>query len=175
MDVLAAIDLYCDAVPRSAATVETIGSFTLFVAQVSAWPYYARPTLGATAFFPQDLLRVRERQRSLNAPQALEWVAEVAPKVRKAAELAGLEVHEHPLLVLDPDERHHLLPPQDVMLPAEARRRSPASRRPWQVSRLPRPERLWEARQPRTLRKPPRNAPRRPSSSSENDYAPDWL
>src|SRR5688572_12278029 len=115
-DVLAAINTYCDAAPRSAATAESIGSFTLFVNQASARPYYARPTLGATAFLDQDLLRVRERQRSLKVPQTLEWIAELVPEVRTAAEMAGFEVHEHPLLVLDPDERRHPLPPQDVTL-----------------------------------------------------------
>ena len=43
---LAELERYYDAVPRSAARVEEIGPFTLFVG-TGAWPYYARPRLDA--------------------------------------------------------------------------------------------------------------------------------
>jgi ribosomal protein S18 acetylase RimI-like enzyme len=48
-----------------------------------------------------DVEAVRRRQRVLGVPESFEWVAEVTPSLRPAAERAGLEVHEHPLMVLD--------------------------------------------------------------------------
>ena len=114
--LLPAIEAYYDAVPRTAARTESLGPFTLFVNPGPGWPYYARPTLGATAFTPADVVRVRERQRSLGVPEALEWVAEMTPRVRPAAEAAGLHVREHPLLVLDPSEHRHLPPLAGVVI-----------------------------------------------------------
>jgi ribosomal protein S18 acetylase RimI-like enzyme len=100
-DLLADIEAYYDAVPRHAADVETLGPFTLFVKRGSGWPYYARPTLGATSFAASDVVRVRERQRTLGVPEAFEWVAETSPGLRMAVEAAGLAAHDHPLMVLD--------------------------------------------------------------------------
>ncbi|MGW2253992.1 GNAT family N-acetyltransferase [Kitasatospora sp. NPDC001660] len=99
------IERYYDAVPRSAARVEDFGPLTLFVREGAGWPYYARPTLGheGPAATVDDVRRVLARQRELGAPEAFEWVAEHDPGLRAAVEEAGLTVHEHPLLVLGPE------------------------------------------------------------------------
>jgi GNAT superfamily N-acetyltransferase len=68
-------------VPRSAARVEEVGPFTLFVG-TGAWPYYARPRLGlqeeCTA---ADVEAVRRRQRELNVPETFEWAAWRMPDI----------------------------------------------------------------------------------------------
>ncbi|WP_328959391.1 GNAT family N-acetyltransferase [Kitasatospora purpeofusca] len=99
---------YYDAVPRSSARVEDFGPLSLFVAEGAGWPYYARPALGheGPAVTAEDVRRVRARQRELGLPEAFEWVAEHDPLLRAAVEEAGLTVHEHPLLVLDPQDEH---------------------------------------------------------------------
>jgi ribosomal protein S18 acetylase RimI-like enzyme len=94
------IERYLDAVPRSAAAVEQVGPFTLFLKR-DAWPYYARPTLGAQRFTVDDVRAVLARQRELDQPRALEWVHDVAPDLLAAAREAGVEVSEHPLMVLE--------------------------------------------------------------------------
>ncbi|MFJ1704769.1 GNAT family N-acetyltransferase [Kitasatospora sp. NPDC088346] len=104
-DLLARIERYYDAVPRSAARTEDFGPLTLFVRDGEGWGYYARPTLGwdgppATA---ADVERVRARQRELGVPESFEWVAENAPGLREAVEAGGLAVNAHPLMALDPD------------------------------------------------------------------------
>lgn len=74
--VLDEIDAYCDAVPRSAATVEAHGPFTLFIGS-GPWPYYARPArryLGSITV--EDVDMVRARQRDLGVPEAFEWIGE---------------------------------------------------------------------------------------------------
>ncbi|MFF7631990.1 GNAT family N-acetyltransferase [Kitasatospora sp. NPDC008050] len=102
-DLLARLERYYDAVPRTAARTEDFGSLTLFVREGAGWPYYARPALpGAAPVTEADVRRVRARQRELGIPEAFEWVAETSPTLRAAAERAGLAVHEHPLMVLDP-------------------------------------------------------------------------
>nr|WP_234434860.1 MULTISPECIES: GNAT family N-acetyltransferase [Streptomyces] len=101
------IERYYDAVPRSAAHAEDFGPLTLFVRKgTTGWHYYARPALGhdGPAATAEDVRRVLERQRELGAPEAFEWVAERNPELRAAVEAAGLTVHEHPLLVLGPQD-----------------------------------------------------------------------
>ncbi|MFG2918686.1 GNAT family N-acetyltransferase [Kitasatospora sp. NPDC048298] len=100
------IERYYDAVPRGAARTEDFGPLTLFVREDAGWPYYARPTLDHTgpAATAEDVRRVLERQRELGVPEAFEWVAERTPGLRAAVEAAGLTVHEHPLLVLGPQD-----------------------------------------------------------------------
>jgi hypothetical protein len=44
--LLARLERYYDAVPRSGARVERHGPLTLFVKRGGGWPYYARPALG---------------------------------------------------------------------------------------------------------------------------------
>ncbi|HLF75923.1 MAG TPA: GNAT family N-acetyltransferase [Dehalococcoidia bacterium] len=103
--LLARIEAYYDAVPRSAALVESVGPFTLFYNPGPGWSYYARPSLGSTRFSLVDLQAVRERQRALQVLEALEWVAETSPELGAIAEAAGLDVVAHPLLVLVLSER----------------------------------------------------------------------
>jgi hypothetical protein len=103
-ELLATIETYYDAAPRSAAVAEDCWPFTLFV-QTETWPYYARPALGAKDFAADHVRRVRARQRELGVPETFEWVAETTPALRPAAELAGLAVADHPLLVLEGVER----------------------------------------------------------------------
>ncbi|GAA4587362.1 hypothetical protein GCM10023194_36030 [Planotetraspora phitsanulokensis] len=102
--VLDRLECYYDAVPRSAAQAEEFGPLTLFVREGEGFPYYARPTHGwsGTAGVA-DVSRVRERQRQLGIPESFEWVAETTPTLRAAVEASGLEVHEHPLMILDAD------------------------------------------------------------------------
>ncbi|MEU9097161.1 GNAT family N-acetyltransferase [Streptomyces sp. NPDC048361] len=100
---LGALERYYDAAPRSSARAEDFGPLTLFVREGAGWPYYARPTPGASGpVSAADVDAVRARQRELGAPEAFEWVAEVSPGLRAAVEESGLAVHEHPLMVLDP-------------------------------------------------------------------------
>jgi ribosomal protein S18 acetylase RimI-like enzyme len=98
--LLTEIEAYYDAVPRTATRAEQIGPFTLFVNDGAGWPYYARPSLGATAFTASDVNRVRERQRALGVPESFEWTADVSPALRAAVEAAGLSVAEYPLMAL---------------------------------------------------------------------------
>ncbi|MFJ5552911.1 GNAT family N-acetyltransferase [Streptomyces sp. NPDC093225] len=105
MTTLDDLERYYDTVPRvGGARAEDFGPLTLFVQEdPTGWQYYARPTLGGTApATPADVERVLERQRELKVPQALEWVAETTPGLRAAVEAAGVPVHSHPLMVLDP-------------------------------------------------------------------------
>jgi predicted GNAT family acetyltransferase len=91
------IEAYYDAVPRSAARVEEIGPFTLFVG-TGAWPYYARPRLGVEqAFSADEVEAVRARQRELGVPEAFEWVHETTPSLLDAM---PLDVMQAPLMVL---------------------------------------------------------------------------
>ncbi len=101
IDVIDVIDAYCDDVPRSAATVEAFGPFSLFVG-AGPWPYYARPTRRcADPVSADDVAAVRDRQRQLGVPEAFEWIAESSPDVAAAIEEAGLAISAHPLMVLD--------------------------------------------------------------------------
>ncbi|MFF0294805.1 GNAT family N-acetyltransferase [Kitasatospora sp. NPDC004614] len=102
--VLARLEEFFDAVPRFSATAEEHGPFTLFVRTGPGWHYYARPQLGGDGpFTAADVERVRARQRELGAPESFEWVHETSPGLRAPIESSGLEVHEHPLLVLELD------------------------------------------------------------------------
>jgi ribosomal protein S18 acetylase RimI-like enzyme len=100
--LLSVIDRYCDAVPRGGARVEDFGAFTLFVREdMASWPYYARPSIGWTGATTVAAVRaVLDRQRALDEPRSIEWIAECAPAVRAPVEEAGLVVSEHPLMVL---------------------------------------------------------------------------
>jgi ribosomal protein S18 acetylase RimI-like enzyme len=102
--LLERLEEYYDAVPRGAARVEDFGPLTLFVREGGGWPFYARPAWGwmGAGVAATDVLRVRRRQRELGLPESFEWVAEMTPALRAAAEEAGLAAHEHPLMVLAP-------------------------------------------------------------------------
>ncbi|MEV0415433.1 GNAT family N-acetyltransferase [Streptomyces sp. NPDC050448] len=107
---LSELERYYDAVPRvGGARAEDFGPLTLFVQEGAGWQYYARPALGAPAATRGDVERVWARQRELKVPEAFEWVAENSPSLRAAVEAAGLRVHAHPLMVLDPSAE--VLPP----------------------------------------------------------------
>jgi N-acetylglutamate synthase-like GNAT family acetyltransferase len=95
------IEAYYDAVPRSAARAEHVGPFTLFVRSAPGWPYYARPSLGATSFTPDDVQRVRHRQRELSIPETFEWVDDVTPTLADALAASGLPITRHPLMLLE--------------------------------------------------------------------------
>jgi ribosomal protein S18 acetylase RimI-like enzyme len=109
------IEGYYDCVPRAVAAVETVGPFTLFVAEDgTGWQFYARPRLdGRAAFTEADVCRVLERQRELEIPRAVEWVDEVTPTLLPAVREAGHEPHLYPLLVM----------PADVVVEADPRAR----------------------------------------------------
>ncbi|GAB2747295.1 GNAT family N-acetyltransferase [Kitasatospora kifunensis] len=129
-DLLARLERYYDAVPRTAARTEAFGPLTLFVREGAGWPYYARPALpGRAPVTEADVRRVLARQRELGIPEAFEWVAETSPTLRAAAERAGLVVHEHPLMVLAPEAptpgvpepdgtRVRIVGPEDPALPS---------------------------------------------------------
>jgi ribosomal protein S18 acetylase RimI-like enzyme len=121
--LLRRIERYYDAVPRSAARVEEHGPLRLFVAEDVPWPYYARPAGGEVT--AADVEAMRRRQWELGAPEAFEWIADLAPSLAPAARAAGLDVLEVPLMVLDDplesppvDARVRRLEPDDAALAA---------------------------------------------------------
>lgn len=103
IEVFERIDAFCDAAPRPRATAEEIGPLVLFVPVGPGWPYYARPRRVPGRQPPitsADVRAVRARQRELLIPQSFEWIEQAAPQMTPAARQAGLEVREHPLMVL---------------------------------------------------------------------------
>jgi len=103
-ELLQTLERYYDTVPRSSATTEEVGPFTLFVkTDPSGWDFYARPRLGTdVAFTSDDVALLRARQRELGVGENIEWVHETTPSLLAAARAGGLEVAECPLLVRDP-------------------------------------------------------------------------
>jgi ribosomal protein S18 acetylase RimI-like enzyme len=88
-------------VPRSAARVEEVGPFSVFVG-TGSWSYYARPRLGLEhSFTVADVSAAMARKRELGQSESVEWVHETTPSLLSAARDAGLDVLEAPLLVLD--------------------------------------------------------------------------
>jgi ribosomal protein S18 acetylase RimI-like enzyme len=101
-DLLARIETYFDAAPRSAADVEEHGAITLFVSRIP-WRFYGRPRLGLSEDIgADDVAAVRARQRELGVREAFEWVHETTPSLAGAATAAGLDVQQVPLLALEP-------------------------------------------------------------------------
>src|SRR5687768_9802698 len=98
--LLGRIDAYLDRVPRTASTPETVGPFTLFVGREGGWQYYARPTPGTSEVSAKDVATVRDRQRELRVPEAIEWIEDLVPGLTSAAEDTGLAVWAHPLMHL---------------------------------------------------------------------------
>ncbi len=99
--LLAAIERYCDGVPRSSADAFDLGPFTIFVSRIP-WRYYARPRLGLDlAVTVEDVAAVRERQRAEGVPERFEWIAEMTPSLAGAAEATGLTVTRVPLMALE--------------------------------------------------------------------------
>lgn len=99
-DILSVLERFYDAVPRPVADEHAVGPFSLFVAR-QGWPYYARPSLGASKVGPADVVAVLDEQRRLGVPRSLEWVHDTTPSLLAAARGAGMRVEEQPLLVLD--------------------------------------------------------------------------
>jgi ribosomal protein S18 acetylase RimI-like enzyme len=98
--LLRRIDAYLDGVPRTASDPEPLGPFTLFVGREGGWQYYARPTPGTSTISAADVAMVRERQRELRMPEAIEWIEDLVPGLAGAAQEAGLSVRSHPLMHL---------------------------------------------------------------------------
>jgi ribosomal protein S18 acetylase RimI-like enzyme len=76
----------------------------LFLQAGDGYPYYARPRFPGGRPTVADVVKMRERQRELGVPEALEWVHETTPDLHDAAVAAGLEVLRAPPLVLDPEK-----------------------------------------------------------------------
>ena len=101
-DLVATIDRYLDAAPRSAADEVRIGPFSVFVTR-GPWGYYARPSLPvASRFSAEEVEAVSIAQRARLQSVAFEWLVDTAPGVGPACAAAGLIVTERPLLVCDP-------------------------------------------------------------------------
>jgi predicted GNAT family acetyltransferase len=99
-DLLQEIEAFYDAVPRPRADAHEQGPFTLFVAR-TGWPYYARPSLGATQVTESDVRAVVDLANRMHVPVSLEWVHETTPALADAAQAAGMRVHRMPLLMLE--------------------------------------------------------------------------
>ena len=98
--LLSRIEEYLDAAPRSAATTEQVGPFTVFVKGPGTWSYYARPSPGSRDISAGDVEDVRRRQRELGLAETFEWLADLQPDLASTLREAGLDVIEYPLLVL---------------------------------------------------------------------------
>ena len=106
MPVRAELERYYDTVPRRAARAEDFGPLTLFVRDGAGFSFYARPTLGHPGpVTADDVRRVLARQRELDVPRSIEWVARPARAWQRPRWRAGLTVHEHPLMVLGQTDR----------------------------------------------------------------------
>ena len=106
------IDAFCDAVPRRRARADEHGPLVLFVPTGPGWPYYARPRRGSRpSVTAADVRAVRARQRELIIPESFEWIEQVAPEMAAAAAESGLEVQNHPLMVLSAPPKAPVLPP----------------------------------------------------------------
>ncbi|HEX6843586.1 MAG TPA: GNAT family N-acetyltransferase [Actinomycetota bacterium] len=99
-DLLRSIDAYLDGIARAATRAEAIGPFTLFVRETPGWPYYARPTPGATGFTLADVEAVRARQRALGIPETFELVVDLSPGATEAIAATGLPVTSRPLMAM---------------------------------------------------------------------------
>lgn len=117
LSLRARIEHYYATVPLLFADAEAFGPFRLFVRREPGTPYYggpshAQPTAeGSSVVTAADIARVRDRQRELGVPEAFEWLAEAAPRVRARIEAAGLPVEERPLMTLDPRQA---MPPRPL-------------------------------------------------------------
>jgi ribosomal protein S18 acetylase RimI-like enzyme len=114
--VLTELERYYDAAPRSAARVEEVGPFSVFVG-TGPWNYYARPRLGLEhEYTVEDVQTALARKREVGQPESMEWVHETTPSLLAAARSAGLDVLEAPLMVLDQGAWRAPEPPPGVTL-----------------------------------------------------------
>lgn len=112
--LLECIERYHAAAPLPDARIERAGALEVPLGD-PAWPYPARPAVGATAKVTvADVRAAVELQQAAAVPAALEWIPERTPEVAAAARAAGLPVDELPLLVAD--EPVELLFPPGVRL-----------------------------------------------------------
>ena len=111
--LLECIERYYAAAPLPDARIEVAGSLDVPIGD-PAWPYPARPRVGAGPVTADDVRAAVALQEAAGVPAALEWVPECVPEATAAARAAGLTVEELPLLVaVDPLE---LLFPAGVRL-----------------------------------------------------------
>ena len=129
MDALALVDAFGDAAPRRDARVEEHGPLRVFVPQRVGRPWSARPVDAGVTVTDDDVRRVGARQRALGLPESLEWVAGRPAGLEDAARAAGLVLHRHPLLAVEPqglrpaeqvDADVRLLGPADDVARADA-------------------------------------------------------
>ncbi len=112
--MLERINKYLDDAPRSAATAEQVGKFSLF-RPTGPWKYYARPRLGLNEpITAADVDALRSRQRELQLPENIEWVVEITPSLAVAAAGSGLNVVLYPLLVLEPTAHVSIAAPDGI-------------------------------------------------------------
>ncbi|HET6636941.1 MAG TPA: GNAT family N-acetyltransferase, partial [Streptomyces sp.] len=94
------IERYYASVPLHFADSEDFGSLRLFVRKQPGAPYYGGPNhaqpavAGEAEVAPEDVARVRARQRELGVPEAFEWLAEIVPGLRARMEADGRRVAE---------------------------------------------------------------------------------
>lgn len=111
-ELLDHLDAYCDALPRTASTVQRVGPFELFVGRPDGWPFYTRPARGTREKIgPSDVITAITTMRELGVPEQIEWIEAAAPELAPACRNAGLVVTELPLLVLPPDRELEVKPP----------------------------------------------------------------
>jgi predicted N-acetyltransferase YhbS len=111
--LLECIERYYAAAPLPDARIEVAGALDVPIGD-PAWPYPARPRVGAEPVTVDDVRAAIALQEAAGVPAALEWVPECVPEASGAARAAGLTVEELPLLVaVDPLE---LLFPSGVRL-----------------------------------------------------------
>jgi GNAT superfamily N-acetyltransferase len=110
--LLECIERYFAAAPLPDARIEAVGALDVPVSD-PAWPYPARPRIGADEVTADDVRAAVALQEASGLPAALEWVPEQAPSAAAAARAAGLVVEELPLLVA--------VDPVELLLPAGVR------------------------------------------------------
>jgi GNAT superfamily N-acetyltransferase len=110
--LLDCVERYFAAAPLPDARIETAGALDVPIGD-PAWPYPARPRVGAGPVTADDVRAALAVQEAAGVPAALEWVPECAPEAAAAARAAGLAVEELPLLVA--------ADPVEVLLPAGVR------------------------------------------------------
>jgi GNAT superfamily N-acetyltransferase len=97
--LLDCVERYFAAAPLPDARIETAGALDVPIAD-PAWPYPARPRVGAGAVTADDVRAALALQEAAELPGAVEWVPERSPETAAAARAAGLTVEELPLLVV---------------------------------------------------------------------------